>query len=130
MRSATGGSLPVLTSSASCGASLNAFGAFPASVTTSGPSSLPTRELLLALWASAPAAMTPLRTPTARTAVSRDHGVVIDASPLTGSTLLAHQEVGGRLYGLALAKRRAPDSLVASETTVACPEVPASRREN
>ena len=46
MRSATGGSLPALTCSASCGASLNALGSFAGSVTTSGPSSFPIKVLL------------------------------------------------------------------------------------
>ena len=42
-RCSTGGSLPALTSSASIGASSKVFGHFAASVTTVGPSSLPTR---------------------------------------------------------------------------------------
>src|SRR4051812_19346967 len=41
MRCATGGSLPCWTSAASSGASLRVFGNFVASVTMTGPSSLP-----------------------------------------------------------------------------------------
>src|SRR5437867_791948 len=74
-RSATGGSLPALTSSASCGASLRLLGSFAASVTTSGPSSLPMNVLLPAFCASAPAAMTPLSAPIASVSVSRDRSV-------------------------------------------------------
>src|SRR5206468_3914489 len=74
-RSATGGSLPALTSSASCGASLRLLGSFAASVTTSGPSSLPMNVLLPALCASAPAATTPLSAPIASVSVSRDRSV-------------------------------------------------------
>ena len=71
MRSATGGSLPALTSSASCGASLNVLGNFAASVTTSGPSSLPIRPLL-AIWARAPAATPMVSSPTTRAIMNRD----------------------------------------------------------
>src|SRR5688572_21389767 len=45
MRSATGGSLPALTSSASDGASLKPLGTCAGSVTTAGPSNFPIREL-------------------------------------------------------------------------------------
>src|SRR2546425_8534760 len=65
MRSATGGSLPALTSSASCGASLNVLGNFAGSVTTSGPSRLPIK-LLLEAAPSAPTATTALSTPATR----------------------------------------------------------------
>src|SRR6185295_13460724 len=69
MRSATGGSLPCLTSSASWGASLKALGSFAASVTTSGPSILPIR-LLPVFCAMAAAATTEVSAPTARAIVS------------------------------------------------------------
>src|SRR5262252_5066288 len=49
MRSATGGSLPALTSSVSCGASLKLRGNCAGSVMTSGPSSAPMRLLRLLL---------------------------------------------------------------------------------
>ncbi len=75
MRSATGGSLPALTSSASCGASLNFLGAFAVSVTTSGPSSFPIRLLLPALWARAPATTAALRTSPTRASMPRDRKV-------------------------------------------------------
>src|SRR6266851_9996624 len=71
MRSATGGSLPALTSAASCGASFSVLGIFAASVTTSGPSSLPMRPLL-AIWARAPAASTVVSSPTMRAITIRD----------------------------------------------------------
>src|SRR6185503_10773858 len=71
MRSATGGSLPALTSAASAGASLKVLGAFAASVTTSGPSSLPIRELL-PTWARAPAATTVVRSPITSAITNRD----------------------------------------------------------
>src|SRR5215510_4601048 len=89
IRSPTGGSLPAFTSAASCGASLKVLGNFEASVTTSGPSSFPMS--LLPLCASAPAATTPLRAVTTRTAANRVrsglfrnvlHHVTIDASSL------------------------------------------------
>ena len=54
MRCSTGGSLPALTSSASCGASLKRFGNWAGSVMSSGPSSLPIRCAPgLAPWAPA-----------------------------------------------------------------------------
>ena len=65
-----GGSLPALTSSASCGASLKDLGHFAASVTTSGPSCLPIR--LLPIWAIAPAAPRVMRSPVARATTIRD----------------------------------------------------------
>src|SRR5262249_42452137 len=68
MRSATGGSLPALTSAASWGASLNVFGSFAASVTTSGPSSLPMR--LLPAFCAMAAAATQLSAPATRAIVS------------------------------------------------------------
>ena len=74
MRSATGGSLPAFTSAASCGASLNVFGSFAASVTTSGPSSLPIR-LLPAFWAMAAAAAIEMSAPTTRAIVSLERKV-------------------------------------------------------
>ena len=72
IRSATGGSLPALTSAASCGASFSVLGTFAGSVTTSGPSSLPIKPLLPALCASAPAATAALSTPTTSVIMSRD----------------------------------------------------------
>src|SRR5260370_18516699 len=64
MRSATGGSLPALTISASWGASLNFLGNFAGSVMTSGPSSLPIQVLLDAPAARAAAATTHMSAPT------------------------------------------------------------------
>src|SRR5262245_4756372 len=69
MRSAAGGSLPALTIAASWGASLKALGNFAGSVTTSGPSSLPMRALLLTC-ASAPTASVAL-TAMARSAIAK-----------------------------------------------------------
>ena len=74
MRSATGGSLPAFTSAASCGASLNVFGNFAASVRTSGPSSFPIR-LLPAFCAIAAAATAQVSAPTARAIVSLERKV-------------------------------------------------------
>src|SRR5215472_4495392 len=74
MRSATGGSLPALTSSASCGASWNLFGNFAGSVTTSGPSSVPIKALLL-LAARAPTAISAPSTPSTMETVIRDRSV-------------------------------------------------------
>ena len=91
MRSATGGSLPALTSAASCGASFSVLGNFAGSVTTSGPSSLPIRPVLPA-WARAPAATTAVRSPTSRAIRNRDlrwpvrgvhQGVNHDRPPMT-----------------------------------------------
>src|SRR5262249_42499310 len=107
MRSATGGSFPALTCSASCGASLNVLGAFPASVTTSGPSSLPMRELLLGPCASAPTPRAPLRRLATRMAVNRDARVVMDVSPRDRAALLV-PGAGGRLYGDADRRRGHP----------------------
>ncbi len=76
MRSATGGSLPCLTSSASCGASLNVLGAFAASVTTSGPSSFPIK-LLPAFCAMAAAETTQVSAPTVRAMVSFDRKIPV-----------------------------------------------------
>src|SRR5262245_7076990 len=80
MRSATGGSLPAFTSSASCGASLKVFGLFAASVTTSGPSSFPMRALL-PIWASAAAASAAVRSPARTTIRNRDGNLRLGIRP-------------------------------------------------
>src|SRR5437660_10359760 len=74
-RSATGGSLPALTSAASCGASLSCLGSFAGSVTTCGRSSLPIKEPLEATCARAPAATRQTRAPTTKVTVNRDRSV-------------------------------------------------------
>src|SRR5690242_11583888 len=105
MRSATGGSLPAFTSSASCGASLNVLGNWAGSVTTSGPSSLPTSGLLLC--ATAPAAMAIVSAPRTSAAVVRKRRMLM-TPPLSVPAALGDPGFGGPDYVGTVATKQDP----------------------